>query len=190
MGDMNINLLNYSKHDLTNKYLNFLLSNGHLPLITQPTRIFGNSATLIDHISTTHKADRYDAGIILSSISDHFPVFYIQHNKCLRSQVTSIKTRKINNTTIPPFLELIKSKDWSSITDNNDPENAFESYFNIVNAAVDISFPETTIKIKPENITFSPWMTPGLLTSSKTKQKLFNKKVKYPSNQNKLKFSS
>ena len=63
------------------EYLDTLLSHGQLPLITLPTRITPTSATLIDHISTSHRADYYDTGIIHSSLSDHLPVFYIQHLK-------------------------------------------------------------------------------------------------------------
>ena len=109
--------------------MDFLLSNGHLPLITQPTRIFGNSATLLDHITTTHQSDRYDAGIILTSISDHFPVYYIQHNNFKRPPPLNYKTRKVNQSTIPPFLSLLKEHDWSSIVNNDDPASSFEIFF-------------------------------------------------------------
>ena len=190
IGDMNINLLNYSSHDLTQQYLEFLLSNGHLPLITQPTRIQGNSATLIDHITTTLQTERYDSGVIIDSISDHFPVFFVQHKKIKRPPPIEVQTRKINNTTIPPFLDLLKSKDWHPIVNNNNPESAFRSFFDTIDAAVDMSFPEVTIKTKPKNISFSPWMTPGLLKSSKTKQCLFTKKLKYPTVGNKKQFIS
>ena len=50
LGDFNVNMLNFESHGLTNNYINMLISKSFLPLITLPTRIKHQSATLIDHI--------------------------------------------------------------------------------------------------------------------------------------------
>ena len=78
---MNINLLNHANHIDTGLYLDKLLENSFLPLIALPTRIAGSSASLLDHIVTNIADDTHDSGIILSDISDYFPVFYIRHFK-------------------------------------------------------------------------------------------------------------
>ena len=80
-GYLNIDLLKYETHQDTCSYLDTLLLNGLLPLVTLPTRISNHSATIIDHISTKIHDDQYDTGIIVTDISDHFPIFYIQHSK-------------------------------------------------------------------------------------------------------------
>jgi len=72
---MNINLLNHANHIETGLYLDTLLENSFLPLINLTTRIAVFSATLLDHIVTNIADDTYDSGIILSDISEHFPVF-------------------------------------------------------------------------------------------------------------------
>ena len=59
---MNINLLKHSTHLETGLYLDTLLENSLLPLITLPTRIVQNSATLLDHISTNICADNFNSG--------------------------------------------------------------------------------------------------------------------------------
>ena len=64
LGDLNLNILN--------EYLSMLAGNGLFPLITKPTRITQESATLIDHIFTSAIANPIFPGIILSDISDHF----------------------------------------------------------------------------------------------------------------------
>ena len=89
---MNINLLNHANHIETGLYLDTLLENSFLPLITLPTRIAGSSATLLDHIVTNIADDAYDSGIILSDISYHFPVFYIRHFKDKYAKVNPVKT--------------------------------------------------------------------------------------------------
>ena len=50
MGDCNINLLNSDTHDPTGSFLDTMYSNMLCPLITRPTRVTANSATLIDNI--------------------------------------------------------------------------------------------------------------------------------------------
>ena len=76
--DLNIDLLQFSQHNKGNQYLESLLSASFLPIITNLTRIHKRSATLINHIFSNKKANHYDSGIIISHISDHFPVFYIE----------------------------------------------------------------------------------------------------------------
>ena len=66
-------MLNFETHGLTNDYINYLFYNSFLLMITLPTRIKHKSATLIDNI--------YNSGIIISSLSDHFPVFYFEKGK-------------------------------------------------------------------------------------------------------------
>ena len=50
VGDMNINLLKHTLHSDIETYLDTLLENSFLPLITLPTRIGHNSATILDYI--------------------------------------------------------------------------------------------------------------------------------------------
>ena len=188
IGDMNLDLLKYNTHDHTSQYLECLLSNGQLPLICLPTRINENTATLIDHISTSHRSDNYNAGIIISSISDHLPIFYIQSSDNDISKYAPLKTRKINPTTTEKFLKILDSKRWYDVTDENRPKVAFETFFNTIEAAVELSFPETEIKLKSKNISLSPWMTRGLLTSRNKKEKLFSLKIRKPTELHKEKF--
>ena len=80
VGDMNINLLKHTLHSDTETYLDTLLRI-ILRLITLPTRIGHNSATILDHICTNISDDSFDSVIIVSDISHHHPVFYIRHFK-------------------------------------------------------------------------------------------------------------
>ena len=79
MGDFNINILNSDNHDLTAQFVDIMTSNAFLPLITRPTRITANSATLIDNIFTNNFDNITQSvhGIYVSDISDHYPVFCI-----------------------------------------------------------------------------------------------------------------
>jgi hypothetical protein len=52
IGDINIDFLKYNDHPKTEEYLDMLYSNNLVPLITKPTRITNNTATLMYHIYT------------------------------------------------------------------------------------------------------------------------------------------
>ena len=75
MGDFNINLLNsINSHSLPQEFLDNFFAATFMPLISRPTRLTDTSATLIDNIfSNIHPSPR--TGIIMSDISDHFPIF-------------------------------------------------------------------------------------------------------------------
>ena len=78
MGDYNINLLNVHTHIPTADFTDMMYSYSFFPLITKPTRVTGNNATLIDNIFC-NDVDCLDMmnGIFYNDISDHFPIFSI-----------------------------------------------------------------------------------------------------------------
>jgi len=62
IGDVNIDLLKTGSHSDSGVYLDTLLENGLLPLVTLPTRIGNRCASIIDNISTNISDDKYDVG--------------------------------------------------------------------------------------------------------------------------------
>ena len=50
MGDFNIDLLQFNKHNPTDGFVNNAFSQSFVPVITKPTKVIYTSATLIDHI--------------------------------------------------------------------------------------------------------------------------------------------
>ena len=80
MGDYNIDLLNIESHRPTSDYNDIMYNNDFNPLITGPTRVTNSSATKIDNICTKKLSSQLGEslqGILLTDISDHYPVFYI-----------------------------------------------------------------------------------------------------------------
>ena len=64
----------------------------------------------------------------------------------------------------------------------------FENFFEKFNLARDIAFPEVKVKQKSVRFQHNPWMSTGLKVSQKRKEKLFAKKIKFPSYENLEKF--
>ena len=167
LGDLNIDLLQFSTHNNTNQYLESLLSSGFLPIITFPTRIHKRSATLIDHVFTNNKSTIYEAGILTTPLSDHFPVYYIEETKIKNQGPRTVKTRKFTDESIKSYCDLLSSTSWNGIVTDNNPATAFNNFFDIINEARDIAFPEVEVKQKQNKVSHSPWMSQGLLCSQK-----------------------
>ena len=83
MGDYNINFLNDELHGPTSDFNDIMYSNGFIPLITRPPRVTESTATLIDNIFTNRLNSQHGGtiqGILLTNISDHYPIFHIDNN--------------------------------------------------------------------------------------------------------------
>ena len=75
LGDFNSDLLNYNSHTPTANFVNLLFAKQLLPYIVHPSRVSGNSATLIDNIFSNTCDQETVSGNILMQLTDHFPNF-------------------------------------------------------------------------------------------------------------------
>ena len=71
MGDFNLDLWMHGNNNRTQEFLEIFMSGSFLPLISKPTRVANNSATLIDNIFC-NTLPVPDSSIILSDIYDTF----------------------------------------------------------------------------------------------------------------------
>ena len=76
-GDINIYLLSYDVNNSTKKFVDQMFSMSLFPLIYQPTRITNQCNSIIDNIYTNSMNEDIISGVIISDISDHFPIFSI-----------------------------------------------------------------------------------------------------------------
>ena len=188
VGDVNIDLLKTGSHSESGVYLDTLLENGLLPLVTLPTRKGNRCASIIDHISTNIVDDSYDVGIIISDISDHFPVFYVRHFKNKKEKALPIKVRKIDERSKLEFSSALENHDWNNVLNNFNPESSFNNFFEVISLYYERAFPEKLVNPSSKNKIKSPWMTEGLMNSRKLKQKLYSKKIRKPCPENNERF--
>ncbi|XP_065682310.1 uncharacterized protein LOC136095525 [Hydra vulgaris] len=80
LGDFNIDLLKCDTNLYAKDFLDSLTSNYILPHIIHPTRICKTSKTIIDNIFSNIKSNKYKAGNLTTTISDHLPQFLIAYN--------------------------------------------------------------------------------------------------------------
>ena len=173
MGDYNIDMYCLNEHSATNEFIENLFSDMFLPLISMPTRITAHSATLIDNIFTNHLTQNLFSGIIINDLSDHLPVFVYVFTEtpppCKSAE--KIILRDLGNSNITKFRSHLTNVNWENLS-NQDIDDAFQCEFSRL---YDLSFPPKSVRTKNSNKPLTPWMTRGLLTCVRKKNKLCKK---------------
>ena len=102
--DFTVNLLNYSKHNQINEFLDYFASNLFLPLILHPIRITSHSITPIDTIFSNVIDPYIILGNLTATVSDHLHQFPIIIN-----MLGNISSNKFN----------IFERDWLNFDQEN-----------------------------------------------------------------------
>ena len=103
-GDFNICILNENKN-CSKTLLDQLRSLYFRPLVSIPTRITSNSATLIDHVWCNMPLQS-QTFVIKIGITDHFPVHTLIKNiNCKENKIVDIKFRNYSSENIQVFKD-------------------------------------------------------------------------------------
>ena len=86
-----------------------------------------------------------------------------------------VKCRQINDNNIQNIANHLKTINWTNSRENLNVNEASTKFIETLKCALDTFSPEKTIKISPKNVLRQSWMTPALLKSSKTKDKMYRK---------------
>ena len=118
-------------------------------------------------------------GILKTDISDHFPIFTNSVKQRLDSSDKKITIRKriINADSIQEFRYILSGLDQGSLYSISNPNEAYEYFLKVFSGIYNLAFPLKTFSVKRKTLQ-NPWMTKGLLKSSKRKEKLYEKLVK------------
>ena len=180
LGDFNINLLNTDSHVLTGEFVDMMYSHHLFPLISRPTRITQLSATLIDNIFTNN-INNFDSsinGILVTDISDHFPIFHINYLYISDEIDSVIITRVFNEKNKRAYRDTIASINWDEIYSGGDTQSSFDFLHNKLMSIHDKCFPKTKIRKKYSNR--KPWLSDTLRNSIKFKNKLYHDSKRIP----------
>ena len=130
------------------------------------------------------------SGITKTDISDHFPIVFAP-NTCEKSKpedkVQFIYKCIFREEQIKHELGQIE---WNNIIKTLDnPNTAYESFFNMFFKTYDKYFPKVRTKIKAKTVQ-NPWITKGITKSSKKKQKFYERFLKKRTPQNEQKYKN
>jgi hypothetical protein len=186
MGDFNVNILNHEEHIPTSEFLECMYSNSMFPLISKPTRITKDTATLIDNIFVTSNYVESSIlnGMFVTQISDHLPVFTICYKNKVNTRSQSYENRHITSQNLNKFIEKLRFTDWSDICNNLDGPSAFNSFYSLFRKIYDECFPIKTLIIKDNYKNRKPWLSDGMKDSIKLKNLLYLKQLKSPTEKN------
>lgn len=179
--DQNFNYINTSTHNNTSQLLNTFITAGFIPTITKPTRITQFTSTLIDNIYIKSKSHQnLYSGILNTQISDHLPIFmFIGKQPAQQRQSSTITYRPMDDVIINLIHLHLINTNWEIMDDMN-TDQATEYVTAKITDTLNLCAPEKTIKLSYKKKLRQPWMTTGLLKSSKTKDKLFKNFLRKP----------
>ena len=176
-GDFNLNLFNPLKLTFVDMYLSSMLAHGYFPVITLPAKINDQNTitpfSLIDQIWVNFKiGSNHDSGVLLYSLTDHFPIYYIFRNKC-NGLLKTIKYRLINEDSIHEFVNKVSNTCLNRVFQIPSLNNAFNYFHGKLYDCYNSSFPIKKKKVKSNPVN-APWITPDLRICIKKKYKLFS----------------
>ena len=96
LGDFNIDLLKAGVNNYSHNFLLALQSSFMIPTIDKPTRVYNNSATLIDNIFTNSPDKIVNCSNIISDISNHYSQFCVTSITKNKPKLAKRKSCKCN----------------------------------------------------------------------------------------------
>ena len=145
-------------------------------MITRPTRIAKESATIIDNIFTNELQRITSNGLIINDLSDHLPIFfqicdYADDVHSSRNQYKNKETTLIHGQTLQHFSNALSSASCDDIVNDHDVHHGYRKIVNVFSETFNSSFP-----VRPGSPTqkrkHKPWMTKGLVSACKKKNLL------------------
>ena len=182
--DQNFDYLKLNENSHVSKLHNICIGSGILPTITRPTRVTGTSATLIDNLYVkTGNYENISSKIITTDISDHFTVLAfigISSNIISKKEPLEFKYRPLNQNSINAICVELENTDWNAILNNEQLDACYEAFLLRFNSIIDTHAPIKNVTIPYKAIIREPWMTSGLIKSSKKRDKLYKKSLGKP----------
>ena len=175
-GDFNFNLLNLTSHEQTEIFYSNLLSNLFLPAIILPTKINNVNNTLIDNIFSNQINSNTISGNISVNISDgHLPSFCMipKRKAHFLPKKHQIFKRDMKSFDQEDFLLDFATINWRT-DDNIDANTLFDNFYEKMNHLVDKHIPLKKISNRNLKLSMKPWITKGIITSIRRKDKLFH----------------
>ena len=177
MGDFNSNLLHLTCDGAVQDLYNTLVAQSLTPQITKPTRITEKSATLIDHIWSNIANKARVSACVYTEFSDHLPVCSIYNTSVKYVEKTPLPRRSFSSKNVGLFKSMLEMKNWNCVLSSNDCNEAYDMLYGILHSCFEECFRLKTPTSK-KMCCKNEWMTPGLLVSSRIKDKMYSKYLK------------
>lgn len=180
LGDWNVDLLKLESNPVVSQFLNLMYSFSYTPLITKPTRVTENCATLIDNIWSTEVEHNVTNSILYTDITDHFPITsYFSCSNNMTTQKILISKRIFSNSNTDNFVQMITNANWNYVYTENCANKAFNVFTDKFIELFDECFPLQNVCVTNKE-KMCPYITSGLKASIKEKKRLERLSIKWP----------
>ena len=179
-GDFNLDLAKYNTKEIVKNYADTLFHNYFYPCTHKVTRVFNNSATIIDSIWTNDMNSKKTNGILLTDNSDHFTLFLLfdSIDNSVQSTPKTITYRDLNHTSDEDVKLLIQNK-MNSIHISDNVDKPFEDLCIALKQISEEAYPLKSITLKNKS-TSKPWISQYTTTLIKQRHNLYKKYIKWP----------
>ena len=162
-GDFNVNLLDFNSDQNSSNFLTLMTSYSFIPLITKPSRINDLTGvhTLLDNIFCRNPVS-YKSGTIVSSLSDHYPVFsvhrdFFSDSTNLNNNPIIIRYRSCAGENIESLCSQLSRHEFSPIMEMDDVDDAFVEFERVIMQYYNEHCPIITKSISYKDFS-KPWI--------------------------------
>jgi hypothetical protein len=159
LGDMNLDVLKYGIDNFVTEYIDLLFSFGLLQIVINPTRCKFHSSTLIDHVLTNSNVTSCDTVIILTKISDHFPVVHFRRGSSKNVSPKSFTSRNFSQNNLALFGEAHRNCNWEYVMNSDSAQESYNYFSGMFLSLYYIYFPNTTVKFNRNYHPLEKWMS-------------------------------
>ena len=141
--------------------------------------ITSRTATLIDNIFT-NSYSKQTAGLILTDVSDHLPIFISTNLTVYQNddKGTKVNARDVSDENIRNFKNKLCQADWDNVCNSKDVDVSYSCFIDKFNSLYNECFPIKSLKKRiPTHKPKSPWITYSLLKSIRRKNLLYRKSI-------------
>ena len=137
MGDFNIDLLKYETCSYTQTLLQTMQSFSMFPVVDKPTRVHGNSATLIDNIFINNPKNNIVSGNIVSDTTDHYSQMCILTLQCkIFFPNNKTKVRDYSTLNAKSFINDLQNINWNNVCQHTDANQSFSGFYKSINKTI------------------------------------------------------
>ena len=190
--DHNVDFLKSEQHEPSQQFIETILDNKLIPLITRPTRITKNSATLIDNILiSNHLYSLQRSAVLIHDISDHLPCIAIIDNmKASRKKPVTVHNRHLNPKNILKIKEKLHSVEWKTVLPVNDANLAFDIFQRNFMEILDSVAPVKKRTISPKIYYKEKWLSKGIENSTRQVLKLYKEHLAQKTHETECKYKT
>lgn len=120
LGDLNANMLPYSRKKEKQELKKFAISHDLTQLITEAIRVTEASQTLLEVILVNNDHRITDSGVVPVSLSDHYLVYCVLKAGVIKATPKTIEYRSYKNFDVNTFLADLNNVPWHVIENEED----------------------------------------------------------------------